>query len=272
MRKHRYEHTYYTSKATLLIRHIHGLYTMEEMDGEPILYRDAFLAVHHDFIMAVGNGDGSAYCDKDTQIIDAYGACVVPGFIDAGFRFLSSKTAAHSTDHELLMQARKVLGAMTAGGTTTIGLCRYEDALLQKRMSKVYESLRKLQEVTLIDVSAHSDAVIIQKNQFLNKASDQPFCISAGTLGTINDLFLAAKLYYQRTHQDIYEIVKAITVHPAHALQIEHTRGILKADRQADFVMLQSPDLKTAFSALAPSAISRVYRDGNCIWQGRLHQ
>ncbi|MBS6373079.1 MAG: hypothetical protein KH431_00540 [Erysipelotrichaceae bacterium] len=271
MEKHRYEHAFYSSKATLLIRHIHCLYTMEEKNGKPILFRDAFLAVHHDFIMAMGSGDGLVYCDKDTKIIDAYDACVVPGFIDAGFHFLSLKAAAHDTDHELLMQARRILAAMTAGGTTTIGLPPYEDKELQKRMSRVYESLRKLHEVTLMDAPAQMDTLLCHNSHGLSP-KNQPFCISAGTHGIINDLFLAAKLYYHQTRQNPYEIVKAITAYPAAALRIENERGTLKPDLQADFVMLQCPDLETAFSALAPSLIARVYREGNCIWEGRLHQ
>lgn len=271
MRKHRCEHEFYTSKATLLIRHIHCLYTMEEKAGEPVLIRDAFLAVHHDFIMAVGMGEGRAYCDKDTQIIDAYGTCVVPGFMECAYQFLSAKVVPSLTDHELLMQARKLLGAMTAGGTTLINLYPYEDERIQKRMSRVYESLRKLQEVTLSEAAIDPAVLICRTFHQKLAASKQPFCISTGMQGMINDLFLAAKLYYQRTKQSPYEILKAMTVNPAASMHCLHERGILKADMQADFVILQSPDLETAFSALAPSSIARVYRSGNCIWQGRLH-
>ena len=256
MKKHRYQHEFYTSKATLLIRHIHQLYTMEERHGKPIIYEDAFIAVHHDFIMALGRGQGRKYCDKDTKIIDAYGCCVVPGFIDAQYHFLKAETIIKYRDHDLLMRCRQHLCAMEAGGVTGIGLPAYADETINARMMRVYESMSQLREMTLVPYKSpiNSDSII-----------------SVGTDADINDLFLMAKMEMRTQNYSEFEVLKRITVNPAKQLGLDDLRGKLAVDYQADFVVLQAPSLQLAFASLAPSCVSQVYRDGISIWKGRLH-
>ena len=56
--------------ATLLIINLERVYTMDKVNGLPVVFQHAFIAVHHDKILAVGCGHWQEYADKDTRILD----------------------------------------------------------------------------------------------------------------------------------------------------------------------------------------------------------
>ena len=52
--------------ATLLIINLERVYTMDKVNGLPVVFQHAFIAVHHDKILAVGCGHWQEYADKDS--------------------------------------------------------------------------------------------------------------------------------------------------------------------------------------------------------------
>ena len=58
-------------KATLLIQHLEGIYTMTPKLTTCLSH--GFLAIHHDRIWALWEGAGSNHIDKDNRIMDGWG-------------------------------------------------------------------------------------------------------------------------------------------------------------------------------------------------------
>ena len=69
-------------KATLLITHIHKVYTCKEINHHMVVLSNAYVGMYHDIIIEVGVKDYAHLIDKDTRVIDATGHIMVPGFID----------------------------------------------------------------------------------------------------------------------------------------------------------------------------------------------
>ena len=68
-------------RATLLIINLEKIYTMDMVNKHPLVFQHAFIAIHHERILAVGCGSWREYADKDTRILDGRGHIAVPGFI-----------------------------------------------------------------------------------------------------------------------------------------------------------------------------------------------
>ena len=69
-------------RATLLIINLEKIYTMDMVNKHPLVFQHAFIAIHHERILAVGCGSWREYADKDTRILDGRGHIAVPGFIE----------------------------------------------------------------------------------------------------------------------------------------------------------------------------------------------
>ncbi|MFQ7536612.1 MAG: hypothetical protein ACLRL6_04205 [Clostridium sp.] len=84
--------------ATLLIINLERVYTMDKVNGLPVVFQHAFIAVHHDKILAAGCGHGQEYADKDTRILDGRGHIAVPGFIEVEAQLSTASNATVCAD------------------------------------------------------------------------------------------------------------------------------------------------------------------------------
>lgn len=85
----------------------------EEMQDLGII-ENGFIAVENGIILELGNGDGSEYIDKHTQVEDAKGRVVMPGFVDPHTHLVHYG----SRENELEMKLKGVsyIDILKAGG------------------------------------------------------------------------------------------------------------------------------------------------------------
>ncbi|MCR0384751.1 imidazolonepropionase, partial [[Clostridium] innocuum] len=79
-------------QATLLIINLEKIYTMDSVNKHPLVFQHAFIAIHHERILAVGCGSWQEYADKDTRILDGRGHIAVPGFIEVAAQLSAAST------------------------------------------------------------------------------------------------------------------------------------------------------------------------------------
>ena len=69
-------------KATLLITNLEKIYTMQTIKQKDVIYSHAYLAMHHDVILEIGEGSYTHLLDKDTQILEGRSHFAIPAFIE----------------------------------------------------------------------------------------------------------------------------------------------------------------------------------------------
>ena len=90
--------------ATLLIKNLRHIYTMEEKEGKPYVLSKGYIAIHHDEILAIGRGGYQSFVDKDTRIVDACNHIAIPAFIEPDARFVMQKGSHVLELHAFLMR------------------------------------------------------------------------------------------------------------------------------------------------------------------------
>ncbi|MEF9921252.1 MAG: hypothetical protein RR741_09060, partial [Erysipelotrichaceae bacterium] len=143
----------YQKKATLLIRNIHKLYTMDAIATnktcEGLILEHAFLAVHHDYILAIAKGDPTCYIDSDTKIIEGDNLIIVPGFIDMGVVFPTM--VYFKEQREYLLKIRHHLHCLSKSGVTTVrSLISNEDEIDEAKKELLTQRLGKWLQIRLI--------------------------------------------------------------------------------------------------------------------------
>lgn len=104
---------YVKKQATLLIINLEKIYTMDSVNKHPLVFQHAFIAIHHERILAVGCGSWQEYADKDTRILDGRGHIAVPGFIE-----VAAQLSAASTRDGLRRQLEEGMAYMRNGTLT----------------------------------------------------------------------------------------------------------------------------------------------------------
>lgn len=242
--------------ATLLIQHMENMYTMEKQD---VILSHGFLAIHHDIILACGEGDGAKYIDKDTRIIEGRGHIVIPGFCDVDVTLCDADTTHASGD-----QIRHMLQ------------CSH---LLMKHGTLIGNQTRPFskQEESYLEVFAypHMFDAYHQKNlpypvlyPFQTTPLDEkkPFCISCGyPKQNVLDQLLCAKWMYHQYHLNALTILKACTIYPAQALSLQGF-GQIKKGAIANVLILQGSTLEEVFSRIHGEEHMQVIKAGTRIF------
>ncbi|MEG0423259.1 MAG: hypothetical protein RR524_01805 [Erysipelotrichaceae bacterium] len=258
----------YQKKATLLIRNIHKLYTMDAIATnntcEGLILEHAFLAVHHDYILAIGKGDPTIYIDSDTKIIEADNLIIVPGFIDMGVVFPTM--VYFKEQREYLLKLRHHLHCLSKSGVTTVrSLINSEEVIDEAHRELLTQRLGKWLQIRLLhDVITHKDLIENKEVACINPWEDktidaQPFTLATGDLHC-DDLLLCARLLYR---QGILasSLLKGLTIDAARVLNMQEI-GVLKQNNQADFLLIQANDIDELFQHMGSSTILSVYKAG----------
>lgn len=240
--------------ATLLIVNISKIYTMElDQEGNDILFSNAYIAIHHDQIMAIGSGDYQKYIDKDTRILNAAYGIVIPGIIDVNFTpyplvspwiFESYGTYdAYYQNHksELLKDMDSLLFQMMKHGITTFA----------------YDSLPSMYEETLCSLKKHWIEFYKYKptNQNIFSCKYEPNrypCL---------DPFYQARLEAQKNIAPL-TLLHQMTSVPATYLRATHI-GTIKEGKQADLLILDGSSIEYVFHQISQNCLRSVIKKGN---------
>lgn len=110
----------------------------EEMQDLGII-ENGFIAVENGIILELGNGDGSEYIDKHTQVEDAKGRVVMPGFVDPHTHLVHYG----SRENELEMKLKGVsyIDILKAGGGILSTVRATRSASFEDLTKKLLKSL-----------------------------------------------------------------------------------------------------------------------------------
>lgn len=110
----------------------------EEMQDLGII-ENGFIAVENGIILEIGNGDGSEYVDKHTQVEDAKGRVVMPGFVDPHTHLVHYG----SRENELEMKLKGVsyIDILKAGGGILSTVRATRSASFEDLTKKLLKSL-----------------------------------------------------------------------------------------------------------------------------------
>lgn len=240
--------------ATLLIKDITKLYTMDIQDGKDIILENAFIAIYHNEIQRIGIGSYQSFIDKDTRIIQAHNLIAVPGLIDAHFipmpllkPFLyPGKNYDNYYEHakgELFRDMHSLFYQLMKNGITTIAYpsmkYMYEECVQRMQMMHPYECY----------------AIAISENPAIQSCHYHPLshpCI---------DPFYPLRMEYQNKHTQAIELLKQFTRLPAELLELSHI-GVIRDGKQADIILLEGNDINFVLSQISYSSIRYVIKKG----------
>lgn len=231
-------------KATLLIRDIEKIYTMQMKQKKDIIYSHASIVFHHDEIIYVGNDDVSCFMDKDTRVVDGTGQIAFPGFIECDKSFVFQ-----CFDEE--RRIRENLYLASQKGVLTYG-CQNCPSFLQD----IYWEIALMREKSF-PVCRVKELLASNK-----KWKRKYFCISSSSASIKGeDLLLMAKILYMHSQIDEITLLKSITLYPSRRL-LNKKIGILKKGMQADVLLIHACDIKEVFSTIEETKFSHVIKKG----------
>lgn len=234
-------------KATLLIKNLYKIYTMEEHPSSVFLV-NGFIAIHHDEIMDVGQHDYSAYVDKDTRIIDGRNHIAIPSFIEV------NATLPCKTAHSARLQQEFFLRFMHSG-TLTIHVQEEQHIVLPYDYH--YEVLqgKTLGEGEVIDVIAQ------MKSSNINQLNE-PFCISTrDEVISLQNQMLAAQMLAMKDGICAHTLLKSLTIYPAKYLGLTNY-GQLKKGCIANILIVSSRDIHSFFYSFDQRQIAHIIHKG----------
>lgn len=237
-------------KATLLIKNIKRVYTMQQLDHEKMeILESAFIAIHHEHILACSCGDYVSYIDEDTRIIDALGHIVIPSFIEP-FAILARDHIGQSIRKEM-----ECFKSYMRNGTLNI---HTRDTMrIEHQYNYHYELLKTEQK--------DEEYPILFGSEQLRKGKpyeSSVFCLSAGSdiYATYNQLTYAQMLCIKESWC-AEVLLKALTIYPAKHLCLSHIGSIAKG-QQADLLILSCDDIAMLFQTFGNVYITQIVKKG----------
>lgn len=243
-------------KATLLIKHIHTIYTMQEEGERNIQFQHGFIAIHHDEIIDLGTHDFTHLVDKDTRILDGTNHIAVPAFIEVDGTMSKNEKKGLLEQNEYFMRYMK-------NGT----LC------IHMKPSIRNDLLHNYHYEVLNDVDVNPSYPVVHALAHMNTTSHLQlcnFCISSShEQVSLQSQMMAAQLLAMKDHIDAYELLKAITINPARFLKREDL-GVLDIGKCANIVLLSVKDIHSFFYSLDQNCISQIIHKGVRIYPNLL--
>lgn len=240
-------------KATLLIKNLRGIYTMDEM--QPYVKNHAFIAVHHDEILDFGIHAFAHHVDKDTRILDCANHIAIPAFIEVDAWIPSNMNSMREYD-EFFMR-------YMYNGTLSVQLSqKIPDVLRHNYHYTILQQKHSCKEEEILYAIAQMKREVPSKNP--------PFCISCKdqTISLQNQM-LAAQMLAMKEQIDAYELLKALTCNPANYLGLERL-GYIKKGGLANILILSAKDLHTFFYSLDQNQIAQIIHKGVRIYPNLL--
>ena len=240
-------------KATLLIKNLHTIYTMDE--HAPNLGPSAFIAIHHDEVLDLGVHSFLHHVDKDTRILDGSNHIAVPAFIEVNACIPQNIISIREWD-ELFMRYMH-------HGTLTIHLQQQAPSVLCHNYH--YELMSHHSPMTNIPVLYALKQM--KQNPFDNRSS---FCISCWDEDiSLQNQMLAAQLLAMKEQIEAYELLKGLTCNPAAFLGLKQM-GVLKKQAIANILLLSSKDIHAFFYSLDQNQIAQIIHKGVRIYPNLL--
>ena len=228
-----------------LIINLEKIYTMDMVNKHPLVFQHAFIAIHHERILAVGCGSWREYADKDTRILDGRGHIAVPGFIE-----VEAQLSTASKRDGLRRQLEEGMAYMR-NGTLTLA-CRGGGAA----------ALREQPCFEILDANPACIPVMYPYASLFQKNKKRlcRFCISAAGNYAIQDQLCAAQLMGMAEVYDAWTLLQALTVWPARALD----RGELDISREmlGGYPFVCSHDIHALFHTLGNRYLVQVIKKG----------
>ena len=231
-------------KATLLITHIHKLYTCKEIGHHMVVLSNAYVGIYHDFIIEVGVKDYSHLIDKDTRVVDATGHIMVPGFIDVCMNL----PKLHRFDEARILQETAI--SYMRHGVTSLYIEEPKPIwYCESFIYEIYWQRKQANGYPIMDLET-----ILKQNQ-----KRKHFCLSAG-YNSENPL-LSAQMSHIQQQISCVTLLNALCKYPAKRLRLKHV-GIIDTGMQADMLLVNALDLEEMFSSLQDQKIYQVIKKG----------
>ena len=251
-------------KATLIIQHLERIYTMVPPHFPCIEH--GFLAIHHEEIIALGEGEGWEHVDKDTRILEGRGHIAIPGMIDVSMQLpctykLAKNTNMVHTYSELLRYTRENCEVLMRHGTLVGNL----DGTVSETESKLVEQFYRPYDFDFLHKEISVRYPIVKPLVKEVKKCYQRFCISCG-YGNVNcyDQFLCAKLYYRASGNAAMQVLAACTIYPAMALGLPRV-GSLAKGKLANILVMEGTDMEDVFHCFHGDERMHVIKEGTRI-------
>lgn len=237
--------------ATLLIQHIEKIYPMVPSIYDWIAH--GFIAIHHDEILALGEGDGRAYIDKDTRIIEGRSHIAIPAFLDIHMDL--SSPLEKVLDHERFLLAKAYSDTLLHHGTFVINTPKAPHASL----SPLFASSLNVDIVNCSCKNTYVKVTPFQKD----KRKATRICISTNFPETnCLDQLLCAKLY-ALAHPELHaqQILAACTRNPARAMGLS-AFGTIKQGGRANILLLEGNTWESILRVFHGDVRMGIIKDG----------
>lgn len=233
-------------KATLLIKNLEKIYTLQVVNKEDVILEHAYLAIHHDSIFDMGVGDYQHLIDKDTRILDGNNHYAIPAFIECHAQFPLKEMERH--------EKRKYLMDAFYHGILNINLI--EENKLED--SSIYYTMHCVPLETMnypvLPVKQH----IAKKESIVNKQ----FCLSSydASFSGMNMIMLAQTIALCE-QLDALTLLKAMTLYPARNLNL-YDVGVLSVGKQADILLIHGKEIESLFDGFHEDYITQIIKKG----------
>ena len=231
--------------ATLLIINLERVYTMDKVNGLPVVFQHAFIAVHHDKILAAGCGHWQEYADKDTRILDGRGHIAVPGFIE-----VEAQLTPLDKRDSVRLQLEECMQYMHHG-TLTLAHPALYPCLTAQPYIEITNPMSKQLPIVYPYVELGKKKRIYSGR----------FCISAAGKYPIHDQLSAAQLLGIAERYDSWQLLQALTCWPAQALNRKEL-GCIHRHAQADILLFAHSNIHALFHTLGAQHLSQVIKKG----------
>lgn len=220
--------------ATLIIKNIGNLYTC---DSKFTIFHHAFIALHHDKIIDIGEHDYHKWIEDGTYIIDAASRAVIPGLIECCFELPEG-----NSKWDVYRKAEEKMYYLQKSGTMTFCMnqnYRTPNPLVMDCI-KIDKKIEPLRDLALC------------KKYPGYMLTCLPDVVSQHSMGSL--------MYYGFNEAE-WNILKAMTCNVAKQLGLED-RGSLEIGKLGDILVLNESTLKDYFRAMGRPQYARMIKKG----------
>lgn len=233
----------YDMKATLLIKNIKNLYTCNEKFE---VISDAFIAIHHEYIIDFGTHNFKKWMDSSTRVIDAAGECVVPAFIDSCFQNYD-----HVKKFDRIRNENELAYLLRSNGILTM-------------VTPLSRLQRKDLFQDIVKKKIRSSLPILSSVRQYNGDIPQKFLLSCGTGQEKHRIFSMHPLafyFYNFRSVSASTLLKSMTCWPAQTFDLPD-RGVIAIGKRADLLVLHVKSIEEYLNTLGVFLIRRMIKNG----------
>ncbi len=236
-----------TKKATLLIRNLEQIYPMIPTIKTSV--SNGFIAIHHDRILALGQGTGSVCVDKDTRIVEGRSHIAIPGMIDVNLDL------HHCSSMRELWEIGELL---VRRGTMIV----HSQPLAEKFINVLHPG--RVVDAHFTEVK---DPMLIYDLHHPKTINSPRFCISSDYPYTdcLDQLLVAKMCALHHPHLHPLQILAACTLYPALALGFRDL-GKLKRGGYANIILLEGNDFASVLHRFHGDESMQIIKDGVRLW------